>query len=590
MLEVKNSFFETSPLHCRTDPEPQKDWFDIDVALPKLCRTLSTQVFKLKAELEMQRNSSKACHIESQADPEKAAYETEIVVLQARLKAAELVLSDKPTSDSDLKQHLDKFASGAHGSTGSTQTGVADLQAVSQAAPCSGYTSLTTITALLSRIEGLKTNRSQSCQQVSSAEALRKVQDGFEPNLKALGELLRALRSAQDSVYDAKNGVHGLRKATVEAQKKAAVKRDRLLAAADQAANKKMKTEPSSLDAAGKAKEAIKMSVPERCKIPLVSATQLKKREVSFAQPWLFPADSSEPLRDLAKDQAFAKEVADAQRMFRHSAERSNPSKGKAKILFSDESLANTVAKTMQEPLPGDFATSVGSVLLSSSKHTGPDFLALLGQKMQISFEPSCLPTLKWAVAGSKTIVVFDFATVGGYVRKQLGGRALKQPISSHAVSQYLLSLTADKMKGMLDEIGSNMFAGTMAAGDLLYLPAGCIKAEVPSQEDHIAVRLGVFPAYTVEEQTIALQALRLCQAELLSTNRRNAHLEEAVALLENTATVSRTDDSKVETTEVRGNQLHTWLSDLSVNHWANQRVVEKFGNYVCNVVFPVWA
>ena len=195
----------------KDNDNPNRDsCFDVDVALPRLARTLATQVHKIKAELELQFNGSNACVLEFENDIEKSSYKTEMVVLQTRLKAP------SATSETDLKSYLQSFEL-ASGGDGSTQAGVADATAVSQAAPCSGHSHLMPVKALLEKIEDLELKRGHP---VTSPEGLRRLQGSLEPHIKALGELLRAMRSAQDAVYEVKIGARGLKKAASNAQKR----------------------------------------------------------------------------------------------------------------------------------------------------------------------------------------------------------------------------------------------------------------------------------------------------------------------------------------------------------------------------------
>ena len=510
----------------KDNDNPNRDlWFDVDVALPRLARTLATQVHKIKAELELQCNGSNACVLEFENDIEKSSYKTEMVVLQTRLKATKLVLADSATSETDLKSYLQSFELGS-GGDGSTQTGVADATAVSQAAPCSGHSHLMPVKALLHKIEDLKVKRGQP---VTSPEGLRRLQDSLEPHIKALGELLRAMRSAQDAVYEAKIGAHGLKKAASDAQKKAANKRERLMQAADSAGKKKIKIEPV-MDANARARESFKTDVPPELKVPLVSEQQLHAGEVSFSQPWLLAGNNESNLGKIILDEGFKKEVSEAGRMFKHSPERANPSRGKAKILFGDKSIAGIVAKAMCDVLPGMVdSDSLGGAFKTSA---GPDLLVLTAQKLQVSFESCCLPALKWTAAGSKTIMIWNFCAIGHYVRSELGGRALKQPISSHAVNQYLLTLTPDKMKSMVVELRNSMRVATVAPGDLLYIPAGSIKAELPAQDDHISVRMSIVPLCNSADHAQSLRDLNVCQAELIATGRRNQTLDAVLGYL----------------------------------------------------------
>ena len=420
---------------------------------------------------------------------------------------------------------------------GSTQTGVPDTYAIAQAAPCSGFSHLLPISAILTKIADVKMKRHPLVQQLTSSEGLRKLQDSFEPHLKALGELLRAMRAAQEAVYEAKIGAHGLKKAASDAQKNAAKKRERLIQAADNAANKRIKAEPT-LDLHEQARETFKMEVPPEFRIQRATIELLEAKKISLNQPWVMVGEQAKHLQTLANDEGFKKEVADAVRMFKHSSERTNPTKGKAKILFADKSIRDTVAKAMVDSLPGvrcvdELPFEEGRAPSRESSVGGPDLLALVGQKMQVSFEGSCLPALKWTVSGSKTVMVWSFSEIGHFVRKQLGGRALKQPISSHAVNQFLLTLNPEKHKTMQEEMMNTMHVATLGPGDLLFLPAGCIKAELPAHDDLLSVRMSILPDYDDRDKISAIHNLSVCQAELVASGRRNAILDAVLQLLE---------------------------------------------------------
>lgn len=236
-------------------------------------------------------------------------------------------------------------------------------------------------------------------------------------------------------------------------------------------------------------------------------------------------------LQALVDGDEFKKEVDDVLKLFASSEERRHPQKGKGKLGFSDKVLAASMKSAFGDMLTGwcleDFdgavSKQVGADRLAAL--TVPDFFCLAAQRPQVGFENSCLAALKLNVQGTKQVFLWSFRAIGDHVRKLLGKVAQKKPVSSAATAQWIGAATSSQVAAMLEaNQGPGVFYhACMGPGDLLYIPSGWVKLELPGQDDNISVRWTVL---STQEASAKWDDMMCCIADLTAMGKKNLALD----------------------------------------------------------------
>ena len=271
--------------------------------------------------------------------------------------------------------------------------------------------------------------------------------------------------------------------------------------------------------------------------IPAVAASQLKgsPAEVDWASPFIIADDEAKTLlAGLVDDETLAKEVNDARGSFSTSEERRHPLKGKGKINFIDNSLQERVASTLRDsvcgggqpyvPEPGNLDDNFQRL----AKLLEPDIFATKGQKAHAIVENASLPSLKWTRLGVRQIIIAKFAPLGAHVRSELGGPALRQPLSSLGTIQWLTNCGPEKLSQWVESASPRIFKSSVGPGEILYTPPGWVKLEL-GNEDAIMVRMSVLPVASLTEFG---SDLRIAAADLLAQGKKNMSLEAVLTML----------------------------------------------------------
>lgn len=231
-------------------------WFDSEVVLPRAARALATQVHKLKTDLQVQMQQADAAVLDFEGAEDAGTFQIEMGVLRTRLATVKMVLGSEGESEEaqrqKLEDHLAQFGKIGGSCGSSTCTGALDAvsvsgraehgqKALSRAGPCPGFQHLKCLSYLLEKSDDLRLQRTPETQRFESVVQVRDFTDSYEKHFKAIQELSKSMRSACSELYQARLDHAGVAKLAEAAQKKAATKREKMLAAAEGAEAKKAK-------------------------------------------------------------------------------------------------------------------------------------------------------------------------------------------------------------------------------------------------------------------------------------------------------------------------------------------------------------
>ena len=526
----------------KSKPPDDETWFDADTAFPKAARTMHQQIHKLKVELEMQEQACAAALLEFDGKADKDTFQTEVAVLSNRVEAVRLALGDpkvtKVERKQKLKDYINKYGVGTSSAGSSPVVGKTSGGSSMLAGPCPGFRLLVTIVELQEVADSIKNQNTDAVRMIVSEKGLAEYIDSHEKNFKSLRELAKSAKGAHDELYQARLDDTSIKSQTEKAQKKAAQQREKIMAAPEASNTRTQLASIGVADPAAEGKLFTFRSKNNAHRICLVKMADLTGGRIDLSNPFLLPEE------EVKKDEgsmgvffgaggmsaALSREATDAARMFTNSNERKHPLKGRGKIDFENAELRNTMSEKLQS-----LVENAGCVRLNTdSKDQGEnrvkklmvaDWHAMIGRKAQIGFESASLAGMRLNLAGSRQFFAWPFSQIGEHVRAKIGGRALRHPINSQATQQWLRASSAEDIASMLDSNPTMGFvAGTAGPNDLIYLPPGWVRAELPSQEDNLMIRISVLPRpcpSSLHEMAIAIADYRVM-------GKRNIALEFA--------------------------------------------------------------
>ena len=270
--------------------------------------------------------------------------------------------------------------------------------------------------------------------------------------------------------------------------------------------------------------------------VPAQKPDSWSARTIDWSSPFVVCAEDAEALLGgLLTDTIFCKEVNESKNAFLASDERRLPAKGKGKIPFVDPALQQRVADVLHAFLPeGSLHVSDTDSADASSdtkklaKLMQPDFLATKGQKVHPIFENASLPTLRLFTSGVRQTIFIKFSAIGEHVRAQLGGQAMKHPLSSMGTIQWLTNCGHEKLTEWAESAFAPIFKCCNSVGDVVYTPAGWIKIE-HGNEDALVVKQTILPCNAFKQ---AVCDLRIASADLLAQGRKSAGIDIALKMM----------------------------------------------------------
>ena len=161
---------------------------------------------------------------------------------------------------------------------------------------------------------------------------------------------------------------------------------------------------------------------------------------------------------------------------------------GRAVKRISDETLAGRCAQGLVAALPP--ATLVDTSTEERQRHPNlmPVGLVVVPDRDFFAVEADGLASLRLAVEGSRTVVCAPYSTMREVIRLTDG---IDSRVSLKHACTFLKHLTVEQATNFPGEMG--LFKGTMGPGDIMYMPAGFIVAEVMHNKvDFLGVRLSV--------------------------------------------------------------------------------------------------
>jgi hypothetical protein len=193
---------------------------------------------------------------------------------------------------------------------------------------------------------------------------------------------------------------------------------------------------------------------------------------------------------------------------------------------------------------------------------TVPDFILLAGSRPSVSFEASCLPSLKWSIEGTKLVLLWSFSALGNHVRKLLGRVAQKKPISSAATTQWVSAATEAQLRTMLESNpGPDIFyMANVGPGDVMFIPAGYVKLEYPGSTDSLSVRWTALSCLRSAQQPGDLSA---CVADLTSMGKKNVGLDYWVSYCKTKAQQAKVAGAAVATEDPQLQRCMFLTADL---------------------------
>ena len=489
----------------------------------------------------MQDQACAAALLEFDGKADKDKFQTEVAVLSNRVEALRLVLGDPKLTNvvrkQKLKDYINKFGVGTSSAASSPDVGKTSCGSSIRAGPCPGFRLLVTIEELQDVADSIKSQNTAEVRAINSENGLAEYIDTYEKNFKSLRELAKSAKAAHGELYQARLDDTNIKSQTEQAQKKAAQQREKMMAAPEAA---KTRTQLASLGMADPAAEGKLFTFKSKNgahRIHLAKMVDIAAGKVDMSKPFLLPEEEVKEegcmgilFGDGGMSGVLSRELADAQRMFTNSNERKHPLKGRGKIDFENAELRNTLSEKLLS-----LVENAGRVHINSgSKDQGenrasklmvPDWHAMIGKKAQIGFESASLAAMRLNLVGSRQLFAWPFSQVGEHVRAKIGGRALKHPINSQATQQWLRACSAEDIASMVDSNPSMDFiSGTVGPSDLIYVPPGWIRAELPNQEDNIMIRVSVL----IRPCPVSLHEMAMAIADYRVMGKKNIALEFA--------------------------------------------------------------
>ena len=406
----------------------------------------------------------------------------------------------------------------------------------------------------------------QDNERFADSKSLEAYTSSFEKTVKAIGELTKGLGSACSELYQAKIDHQKLAASEDVARKKQALKNQTQTKAKkigqlqDHTCNVIVIDESVTIylivftfvfkviehiqdalpAAAGTVEGLFEAKVFEGGKymVPAREQTAFESEQctVDFTRPFLLPEDEVKKLIGaFLEDETFTKEAADALASFASSEERRHPKKGKGKVDVQDASVRGRVTSALSH-----LSCTAGELFLDSSASQAqkdafpkllkllhePDFMLTKGGKAQVIMETGSLPTAKILTSGTRQVILLKFTAIGSHVRSELGGPALKQPLSTMGTVQWLTSCGTDQFAEFVAAHPSAVYKSSMGPNELLYTPCGWLKIEL-GNEDACWARLSILP-----QLSNFLPELRIAVADLLTQGRNNVFLDNALDLI----------------------------------------------------------
>lgn len=276
----------------------------------------------------------------------------------------------------------------------------------------------------------------------------------------------------------------------------------------------------------------------QRFRIALTTVDAILKGECDVSLPFMLPAEEMDSVcKELFEGDGptLKSELADAMRIFSASEERKHPLKGRGKLDIASADLANDISQRLgnlmqcYKPInpKADSGVEGENRLARLCK---PDWYFMAGRRMQVSSESASVGAFRWTLVGTRQVYMWPFTQAGNYVRNQTGSRALRHPINTAATFQWLKSATATTLEDMLNSGHCDGFRfSATGPRDLIYLPCGWIKAELPAQDDAAMVRMTIVPTAAAAS---AMSEVNAATADYLLVNKRNLALDFAAEKL----------------------------------------------------------
>ena len=161
---------------------------------------------------------------------------------------------------------------------------------------------------------------------------------------------------------------------------------------------------------------------------------------------------------------------------------------GRAVKRISDEALASRCAQGLVAALPPATLIDTSTEERQKRPNLMPVGLVVVPDRDFFAAEADGLASLRLAVEGSRTVVCASYSTLRDVIRLTDG---IESRVSLKHACTFLKHLTVEQATAFPSTMG--LFKGTMGPGDIMYMPAGFIVAEVMHNKvDFLGVRLSV--------------------------------------------------------------------------------------------------
>lgn len=470
---------------------------------------------------------------------EMCFHKAELNVVSNRKKALGFVFPQAHVGDSEAKANLAEYIASFSGPPGSSAKSARSADTAAEGKvdpPCSNYKSLQTVREL----EKLKAKIEGS----STAEELQEIEAAAKTLKNDMLELIKATHKGVKDCYAAR----------VEDQKRAERKEQEKVQQLKKAASAKAKAQTQQKEKderqhsskhSGGAQQSTELAVmnfntQEHPKLEILSLTahDLAIGDFNMEVPLIVTGCVS--MTTLLKEQEdhFKVEMNSFDKQFDGSDVQKKV--GRAALKINNDVLSAKISEGLA--LHWHWGNkSQGKLLEPRPDHANPNSAA---HKLFLALSPAifgvCEPTNKsalmgldvngfasfrYTVSGTRKVIIFDFVSIGRYVRS-LNTQDLGKPISSTAVKQWLKCASHLDITKLINSGQVRMWVGTVGCHDMLFLPAGMyVLEQVQNGQQVRGVRMSVL-------MQASYHAILNCNVDTIAMGKRNEVQAEALKLL----------------------------------------------------------